>query len=258
MRIDKDHNIYSRLLSLKELNRKGIEAILNNQFNEFIKIAQLFLREKAELRDDLSDLSDQGVLTSYDTSVRKLINKISKKEPFELDNIIEELNKLLKTTNEVEEDPNFYILDKAENWFHSNFDISRIYLRKIAFTPIALGIEKPKFLGDYFSEAFNCYAFGNYNAVYSLCRTILEALMITICIKRHLIKEDCRMTPPSALIDLVSTKGTLLNRNIRKLYYHRSSKVIHGKSTKKELEARELLDETVKTVINLAECHRLI
>jgi hypothetical protein len=113
-------------------------------------------------------------------------------------------------------------------------------------------------ISRFVDEAKNCYAFQQYNAVYLLCRTILESCVRNICVRRRLITPRQSNPIPIEkyrwydLKDAVA-KGAL-KRQIGDLYSDLSS-LIHGRKVASSKEAKAAFESTLKTVHALYACH---
>jgi hypothetical protein len=255
----KIEEITTKALELKELNKRAIEAILSNDVNRFLEIYVNFYKIREVLNDDLHGF---GVLTINDENARSIINKISiPNETFEVENIYNELKEMIHEAPETKVGEllfDYDLFDKAFQWFHAHYDSIDIFVRRYSFGPIALKLTKHAFIDGYITEAFECYSFGNYNALSSMCRTIIEAAIIDICLCKGIVKKNFPdNTLPSFYINILTTKGNPLNDRIWDIY-GKASRVVHGKVTRDGEYAKDLLKETIKIVQDLYEVHGLL
>ena len=101
----------------------------------------------------------------------------------------------------------------------------------------------------------NCFAFQQYNATISLCRTILEAAAKDICEKKDFFKpygdKENEINPEkfSQLIKAIS-RGELKKRAV-KLYYRDACPVVHGDRAVTSGEALRILQNTTEVVQKL-------
>ena len=118
-----------------------------------------------------------------------------------------------------------------------------------------MGTAVPKILMKFVDEARSCFAFQQYNALCSLCRTILEVAVRDICKRKQFIKENNDNVIPfdnynkdniSQLINKISWGE--LRKKIKDIYYNKTSFLIHGHKTIKRKEAKELFRETIMVV----------
>jgi hypothetical protein len=140
------------------------------------------------------------------------------------------------------------------------YNLANYYIRLMFIGSLILGISNvPSNLYSFVKEARENYALGNYNAVFSLCRTIIEISMKDIINKKKIRHKDGRIIdikddPITTLINSVS-RG-VLNQKLKTLYFSKTSAVIHGwKKIDKEEEARELLKDTLKVIQELYSFH---
>jgi len=244
--------ITMKALKLKELNEKAMEALSSNDLNKFLINYYNFLNIKQELRENLHDF---GIITINNQVARSIINELSINESFEVENIY---NKLEEISGIKGEEPGFYfnLFEKANQWFHDNYDVLKIWVRRYSLGPIALKLTKHKFIDKYIKEAFDCYSFGNYNALSSMCRTIIEAAIIDICLYNEIVKKES----PGArfYINKLTEKGSPLNKKIWEIY-DKASKVVHGtKVTRNDEFAKDLLNNTIKIIQDLYEVHGIL
>ena len=119
----------------------------------------------------------------------------------------------------------------------------------------------PEKLKKIIEEARNCYAFGQYRAFISLCRTILEVAMRDI----YFIKEE--KTPPmnskeyyeeclpKKLINYVSKNGKIKKSEISDLYYEDLSPFAHGTDFQSKEDVTSLFTKTIKLVKEIYEAN---
>jgi hypothetical protein len=141
------------------------------------------------------------------------------------------------------------------DWFDSR-DYALGLARADAFiSTITVPTELQVFIG----EARQCYALGQYCAVYALSRTILETALTDICLRISFIPADADPKryywdyPLKKRIERLAT-GTLKDR-IKTLYYDKTSVLIHGGTTAHGGDALEALAESLALVHLLYEIH---
>ena len=129
----------------------------------------------------------------------------------------------------------------------------------INISSLILSIKVPDILKQFVQEAKYCYAFEQYLAVYSLCRTILESSIRDMCIKKGKIKRDT-----NNVIDLKKYRiyedmiNKVLDGNLRETIidiYGKTSFLIHGHKTIGRSEALEMFNKTIRTVQDFYKSH---
>ena len=118
---------------------------------------------------------------------------------------------------------------------------------------LIVSITIPEALKTYVSEARSCFAFQQYNAVYGLCRTILESAIRHSCERKGYLKRggnvvDIESYKPAELINKAA-KGDLRDRV--KDIYSKTSTLLHGRKTIKSEDAKKMFRDTLKAVQDL-------
>jgi hypothetical protein len=130
------------------------------------------------------------------------------------------------------------------------------YVRDIfKLNTIILRTTIPEGLFAYVAEARSCFALQQYNAVVSMCRTILEGAAKDLCEKRgffELHKENVIEINPRVFNQLITqvSKGKLKRRAVR-IYYRDACPVVHGHRSMNADGALRVLQETMDVVQEL-------
>jgi len=242
-------------LRLREVNRLVIKSTIEGSGKELYKLLDEFRSIKKSLKIALIDTSISKI---DNKEAQQIINQIVGEHVFEADKIIANIEGLTGkkyNVNELNPDETDQLeADFFYSWFSGYEYINNLY----EIGAMILGVSVPKILVDFVSEARSCFAFQQYNALYSLCRTIIEVAVRDICKRKMLIKEDEGNTVAfkqyhrdniSQLINKISRAE--LRRTIKDLYYNKTSFLIHGHKTTKRTEAKELFRETIRAVQKL-------
>ena len=181
-------NLTAMALKLKELDRLVVKAIIDSNGNAFAEQVSLFNETKKRIKKELlknpvmilpelEDTVARGILQAI--SIGKLLpgEKALKGSP-----LGEVLNDEL-TWEELE----ILIFDEFYIWFGPYEYVEKLY--NIGSLILAVG-HLPKHLSSFVDEARQCYAFHQYAAVYSLCRTMLEICVRDLSIKYEIIPGD--------------------------------------------------------------------
>jgi len=250
-------------------------STLNENLSELLKLDQSietykrkFLSEEGIARDDVEPLlnaairfctvrsdvmlefADQPTIAIHDPKKKKLLSEISSGKKFTADVLIEVLNDVTGSDIESQNFWDYKTLDDiGTNTFYSWFDLHK-YMRDLMHIGILVtGKRIPPHIRIFLEEGRQCYAFGQYNAMFSLCRTILEATMREVAYKlgktppprddRSYYKEY----PPYRLFNLVSSGRK--NAQLREIY-HRVSSLIHGFRTADSSVAADVFRESIE------------
>jgi len=245
----------------KNLNKNNFESL----YNTVVEFADV----KRELR--LMSQIDLSTIKISDPYLRNILIDLQKgKKVFKSDKFIKFFNEMI--TNNLrrkspedqhpEIDLNEITFEEMDIYGDHNFDawMSRYdYIEGLLeVQALIVNVSIPDKLDKFVNEARNCFAFQQYNATYSLCRTILETAMCDIGIRKGKIhRPDTNSRnfyyeyPPKKLMEIVSEKGWFKKR-IRDFYSDLSS-LIHGYKTADRSDAINVLRKTLDLVQELYE-----
>jgi len=249
------------VLELKDLDRLIIKALIECNGDDFAMYVTRFNENKKSIK---TELLKNPVLTFPDVEdsiARKILQSISTGkllpgekalkgrplgEVFSDELTQEELDKL--------------IFDEFYVWFGPYEYIEKLY--SIGSLILAVG-QLPKHLKSFVNEARECYAFQQYAAVYSLCRTILEICIKDLCIKYQIIPSDYgnvrqqsgRIPELYELIHKLCDKVPQLDNYRKGLQSVRwnGNYIVHGNKTVKAAEAEQILRDTLSIIHDIYE-----
>ncbi|MBN1568341.1 MAG: hypothetical protein JXA73_10885 [Acidobacteria bacterium] len=263
--MDKYAEILNQMLQI-DLNINAIlktankisQSLLIDKLEELVGLSSDFLKLKEQIKTEFVSVS---TITIRDKKQRHLLERINANEEFLADKFAKSVegltgNKLhLESLNPKDADFNNLneaLLDEiASNELYSWWGPYDYVWGLVDIGILIVGASIPTNLRKFLNEARNCYAFKQYNAVYSLCRTILEASMRDVGIRNGTIKpiKDARdfykEYPPRKLIN--STTFGKVNGKVHDFYTEMSS-VIHGRKTVNAEKAKTALKETISIV----------
>lgn len=173
-----DENLIEDILKFKEINILAIKAVAEGNIDEFVDLFEEFARLKRKIK---RISIEHSVVKVNDIKAKEILRKINSNELFEFDNIINAfengingpINIFSLTEDEIEK----LARDHFYSWFSGYDYVENLY--KIG--SLILGIDIPDKLKTIISETRKCLALEQYNATYSLCRTLLEASILDIC-----------------------------------------------------------------------------
>jgi len=145
---------------LKEYNRQAIEAFLNWDTESLAVILSDYILLKTFIR--INDID------SHIINLPDIYEKVFSKK-LKIDQIIESMD-----TKEPIEHLNDDEVKNLRNLLYDKFSHYEYVRNLYEINSLILRIRFPRNLEIYVSEARYCFAYEQYNAVYSLCRTILE------------------------------------------------------------------------------------
>lgn len=248
------------LLEIEESIKTIIQSrnfLGDDSFDKLLSLVAEFVEKKNKIR---TDFAGQTHVVIDDINLRKLMQKIRNDEKFNADKIFEFFEKQSGESYNIKELDWNTIENICSSELHSWFRERDYVENMIDIGILIIGTSIPENLDYFLNEAKQCYAFQQHNAVYSLCRTILETAMRDIGLKTGKInrpqndKDFYREYPPRKLINSVSFGK--LREKIHNFYSEISS-LIHGYKKINSCEARESLINTLKIIEELHELNNL-
>jgi hypothetical protein len=237
-------------IKLDRLNRDVVKAVVEWNPDNIGKSLKEYIDTKVKIKTALIDFP---VAKIHDHLAKNVLSKIGQGESFQADNII----KMLESQSE--EKVSLEALDESEieqlgsdlfySWYSHYEYIEALY----DIGSLIVSITIPEALKTYVSEARSCFAFQQYNAVYGLCRTILESAIRHTCERKGYLKRgsnivDIESYKPAELINKAA-RGDLRNRV--KDIYSKTSTLLHGRKTIKSEDAKKMFRDTLKAVQDL-------
>jgi len=236
--------------TLIALDKNVVKAVVEGSFEKIPSLLSEFRDTKISVLKKFGELS---IVENVDDESRQILERVQREFP--TDNIIRHLE------NNSEKDSKFFELSWEEadeigsdllySWIsHYEFVRDLFKVNTLIFQAII-----PTELRQYINEARNCFAFQQYNATISLCRTILEAAAKDICEKKDFFKPHgnnvIEINPEkfNQLIKAIS-RGELKKRAV-KLYYREACPVVHGDPSVTSDQALRILQHTTEVVQKL-------
>ena len=256
------NDMIHKALRLKELDILIIKAIATSDVSHLYEYIVEFNAAKKSIRTyglEHPLINLQGI---EDHSVRLIIQKVMSGEPFSVEKAmsgrpIEEFLKGELDENEIEKLGS----DLFYSWFCDYEYILGLY--EIGALTLSCG-EVPENLSRFVSEARHCYTFQQYNAVFSLCRTILEVCIKDIATKCKILPADMRnirhistsRTPDLYdIINQLCDKSNMFDviRNQLHKVRRETNYIIHGNRIVKKKQAKDILKDTLLVIHQLYE-----
>ena len=252
---ERNTDMEKNALRLQEVNRLAVKATIEGA------LVDLFT-----LLDEFKNLKKSIKIFLIDTAVPKVDNKkaqmifkqIVSEHVFEADKMIVNIENITGTDLNVDQltpdETEQLESDLFYSWFSGYEYVNALY----EIGSLILTISVPKILEDFVREARSCFAFQQYNALYSLCRTIIEVAIRDICTRKGFIKakddnviifEQYQKDNISQLINKI-TRGRLRFK-IKDIYYGKTSFLIHGHKTATRIEAKSIFRETMTSIQEL-------
>lgn len=255
------NDVIQKASRLKELDRLIIKAVADCDIEQLSKHIVEYNGLKKHIRTYALENPIVNLQEIADSDVRFVIQKIISGDPSPTEKALSGslIGEFLKGELD-EQDIEDLGSDLFYSWFSHQEYLQGLY--EIGALTLSCG-SIPENLSRFVDEARSCYAFQQFNAVFSLCRTILE-----ICIKD--IATACGILP----VDLhnvrhIASRLPDLYDLINQLCYQfpafsriqdqlhgvrrRTNSIIHGNRLVKRDEAKNTLKETLSVIHELYE-----
>jgi hypothetical protein len=240
--------------TLIKLDRKIVEAIIKSNVENLSTLISEFRDTKIKVQKGLAQV---GVIENVSDSDKELLIRIQGKLP--TDAFIEQLEDKAGDGLSFYELSNEEVDDLALDLFY--FWIGPYeYVRDIfKVNTLIFRTRIPESLRQYVMEARDCFALQQYNAVVSMCRTILEGAVKDLCEKKGYFEplgENVIEINPKVFNQLVKevSRGKL-KRYAVKIYYRDACPVIHGDRSMNADDALRVLRDTLDVVQELYSLH---
>lgn len=241
---------------LVELDKKVVKAILESDFDNIPSLLSKYRETKISVLKIFSELS---VVENVDSEIHHILDYVQK--DFQTDGILRHLDSKSGSGSSFFdlswEEADKIGSDLLYSWIsHHEFirDLFRV-------NTLILRTTIPTELYQYINEVRKCFAFQQYNATISLCRTIIEAAARDIYEKRGLLKTDkdknSEINPKIFYQILKAISSGELKKRATKLYYKEACPVIHGNRSVTSDQALHILESTTDVVQDLYALNNL-
>lgn len=254
-------DMIQKALRLKELDKLIIKAIANWDVEHLSKYIVEFKDTKKFIRSYGLEHPLVSTHEIKDRTARLIIQKVLSGEPFSVEKAMSgsEIGEFLK--GELNEDEIESLgSDLFYSWFSHYEYVEGLY--EIGALALSCG-KVPENLSRFVHEARQCYTFQQFNAVFSLCRTMLEICIKDVATKYNMLPADIHnirhmasRTPDlNDLIDQLCNQFTIFDGIRDRLHKvrRRTNYIIHGNRLVKREETRTMLKETLSVIHELYE-----
>ena len=170
-------------LRLAELDRQVVQAISDGRFEGLFSALGAYLELKSSLR---RQFLDESAIPVEDAEAREVLRKIDRNDSFRSDKIVERIKDRTGEDLAAEEfdDADFEKLgsDLFYSWYSHYEYVSALH----DLRPLILRCDTSETVKRLVGQIKRCYAFQQFDAAFGLCRTLLEACIRDICVRRGL------------------------------------------------------------------------
>jgi len=237
-------------IELQRLNLLIVKAVAESNLSSLQEILPKYLETKKHLKIRLLESPTQKI---NDKEAIVILQRLAHGVTLPADNVIAALEKNLGVQGDLttldEDEIESLGRDLFYSWFSHYEYIEGLY----EIGSLVVSISVPDHLRRFVNEAKNSFAFQQYNAVFSLCRTILESSVRDIYYRRHSISSQKSKVFPIEEKDQWSKllKNTVDEGQLREQIadlYGKLSPLIHGRKVVSKAEAKEAFESTLRAV----------
>ncbi|RJR22306.1 MAG: DUF4145 domain-containing protein [Desulfobacteraceae bacterium] len=254
-------DMIQKALRLKELDKLIIKAIATWDVEQLSKYIVEFNNSKKHIRSYGLEHPLVNLQKIENPDARLMIQRIMSDEPLSVEKAmsggtIKEFLKGELDENDIENLGS----DLFYSWFSHYEYIQGLY--EIGSLVLSCG-KIPDNLSRFVAEARNCYTFQQYNAVFSLCRTIIESCIKDLAVINKIIPRDSRnisqlssRTPELyELINQLCDQVGVFDKIRKPLHKVRTGTnyIIHGNRIVGKEESKNILKQTLLVVHQLYE-----
>lgn len=244
-------------LRLAELDRRVVRDVLEKNTDDFGQAVGAYLELRRDLQKRLLSYSDAAI---QNTIAADILRKMAGGEGLPADKVIERLVKYSVDSYSIEALTNEELDELGHELFYPWFS-HHDYVEGLAeLRPLILRHQVPKFISRLVGEIKECYAFQQYDAAYSMCRTFIEACIRDICVRRNLfpdLDENVILFGKyhwGTLRDKVASGA--IRSGLNDLFSELST-LVHGRKSVTQQQARQAFKETLEIVEKMYASHRL-
>ncbi|MFH1930547.1 MAG: hypothetical protein ABIN18_03020 [Pseudomonadota bacterium] len=245
------------LLELGIIDKRAVKAAVDQDVDDLIPA----VREYQTLRKSIrTRLLPQSVASVHDASAADILRKITTGAGLPTDRIIDHMLSMTGSDQLPDEfsdeDMDTIGSDLFYSWFsHFEYVTGLSELRPLVIrTPVRGNIVQMV------KQIKDCYAFQQYEATYSLCRTVIESSIRDICVRCNLfpdLEENVILFEKFTWRELREKVSSGSLEDDLKQIYSDLSMALHGRKTVSKDEARLAFEKTLQAVERLYMEHGL-
>jgi hypothetical protein len=245
------------LLMLEVIDRRVIKAVVEGNRQNLIPAVSEYASLRKKIR---TGLLDQSVASVDDARAIDLLREITTGEGLPTDSLIRHLISMTGSDQLPAEFGEEELDALGSDLFYSWFSHVEYVTGLAELRPLVVRASVGGKVSQLVRQIKDCYAFQQYEATYSLCRTVIEASIRDICIR-------CKLFPNLGenvilfekfnwrqLREKVSSGS--LEEELKQIYSELST-VLHGRKTVSKEDARHAFENTLRVVEKLYMVHGL-
>ena len=249
--------LHDDALRLAELDRQVAQTLVDGNIEGFRHALGEYLTLKTNLKQRMLD---ESTISIIDAEAREVLRKIGRNDSFRSDKAVERIENLNDDDRAAQELDDADIERLGSDLFYSWYSHYEYLSALGELRPLILGCQTSESVMRLAEQIKRCYSFQQYDAAFGLCRTMLEASIRDICVRRELFRDRNDNAVLFERLNWADLRNKVssgrLNAELKDLYA-RLSKVLHARSTVAADEAREVFLETLSVIEELYEFHGL-
>lgn len=250
-------SLQDELLTLSTIDGRVIRAVIEQDL-EGLRVA---LSEYLTLRKTIrTHLLDKSVASIEDGSAVEVLRNITSGDGLSTDRLFEGLNSTEDRERLAEEFSEEELNALGSRIFYSWFSHIEYVTGLSELRPLVVRGSATGSVDQLVRQVKDCYAFQQYEAAYALCRTLIEASIRDICVRRRLFPD---LGDKVLLFEKFNWRqlrakvsSGSLEEQLKSLYSELSS-VIHGRKSVSKDEALYAFKATLQVVEALYHIHGL-
>jgi hypothetical protein len=245
------------LLALDIIDRRVIKAAVESDLESLMPAVSEYESLRKSIR---TRLLNQSVASVDNARAIDLLRKITTGDGLPTEKIIEHMLSMTGSDQFQEEFGQDELDTLGSDLFYSWFSHVEYVTGLAELRPLVVRASVRDNVARLVRQIKDCYAFQQYEAAYSLCRTVIEASVRDICVR-------CQLFPnldENVILFERFTWGHLRKKvssgsleEQLKLIYSELSTVLHGRKTVSKDEARHAFENTLEIIEKLYMAHGL-
>jgi hypothetical protein len=250
-------SLQDELLALSAIDGRVIKAVIEQDL-ESLKVA---LGDYLSLRKTIrTHLLDQSVASIEDRSAIDVLRNITTGDGLRTDRLFEGLDSTEDSGQLSEEFSEQELQALGSRLFYSWFSHIEYVTGLSELRPLVVRSSATESVVQLVRQVKDCYAFQQYEAAYALCRTLIEASIRDICVRRQLFPNLGENVVLFEKFNWGQLRAKVCSGSLEtqlKSLYSELSTVIHGRKSVSRDEALHAFEATLQIVEALYDVHGL-
>jgi len=254
--IENNSSLQDDALQLANLDRRVTRDVLEQNTKDLAIALEAYQELRKRLKERLVD-SDVSIV--QDAEAADILRKMYANN-LQADKIIERVSLHLAENERITEFDDEELWQLGKEFFYSWFSHHEYISGLAELRPILLSNPVAQSVARLVRQIKDCYAFQQYDAAYGLCRTLIEASVRDICVRRNLFPD---LTANVVLFEKRSWRDLREKVSVGPLaehlkgLYDKLSSLLHARKIVTRKEARDVFEETLEVIEQLYATHGL-